>query len=426
MNGGVSSKVFLGGLPWDITEEELLETFHSFGAVTIEWPNKDHVERAHGKGYAYAVFADSKSVLNLLQRCQREYAKDNEKIYEFFYGFSRRNNKTMQIIPWFTCDNEWAAEPSLLPSANNVSSSSPSTPPPPGVSTSSGVVSSSASQSDSSTRLTAFVGALHGQMTAMMLKIIFEEKFGKVLSVYLDTDKHKYPIGSGRVVFADQKAFRQAIDAGFVDVQTSHIFKRIQIDPYLEERPCSMCKRPGDYFCRSFQCFCYFCPECFYDFHAKIELSQNAVVPGHVPIARSTASARSSNGGSQTGPGQMQIPVQTQRQLGHQHHSHHHQGQSTGLVGSSGSSGNNMQAAAAAAAVLNNHRHFLSLVNSHGGSNTSTSNSNSNNSSNNSNSNVSNNGNSGNNSSLDWLKENSRTCWKWIECIEFFLEKFGL
>ncbi|MEE6514516.1 hypothetical protein FKM82_022717 [Ascaphus truei] len=36
-----SCKVFLGGVPWDITETGLINTFRVFGALSVEWPGKD-------------------------------------------------------------------------------------------------------------------------------------------------------------------------------------------------------------------------------------------------------------------------------------------------------------------------------------------------------------------------------------------------
>lgn len=43
---------------------------------------------------------------------------------------------------------------------------------------------------------TVFVGALHGMMTAEGLAYIMNDLFGNVVYAGIDTDKHKYPIGS--------------------------------------------------------------------------------------------------------------------------------------------------------------------------------------------------------------------------------------
>lgn len=40
-NPRYSNKVFLGGIPWDMTENGLLTCFKQFGSCVFEWPGKD-------------------------------------------------------------------------------------------------------------------------------------------------------------------------------------------------------------------------------------------------------------------------------------------------------------------------------------------------------------------------------------------------
>ena len=40
-NPTFSSKIFLGGVPWDVTESSLVQAFKQFGPIRIEWPGKD-------------------------------------------------------------------------------------------------------------------------------------------------------------------------------------------------------------------------------------------------------------------------------------------------------------------------------------------------------------------------------------------------
>lgn len=49
-----------------------------------------------------------------------------------------------------------------------------------------------------------------------------------------NTDKHKYPIGSGRVTFMDQRSYEKAIHAAFVEIRCKRFIKKIQIDPFLD------------------------------------------------------------------------------------------------------------------------------------------------------------------------------------------------
>ena len=91
---------------------------------------------------------------------------------------------------------------------------------------------------------------------------------------------HKLTLsGSGRVTFSSNYSYFKAIDSAFLEVQTSKFSqsfflqnsrtnrlaeKKIQIDPYLEDSPCSLCYAiPGPYFCREKQCFAYFCSDCW-------------------------------------------------------------------------------------------------------------------------------------------------------------------
>ncbi|XP_055330326.1 uncharacterized protein LOC129582743 [Paramacrobiotus metropolitanus] len=71
-NCGTSSpfcKVFLGGVPWDITETDLQKTFGVFGPLRVEWPGvHDHSSTQRPKGHLYLLFEDERSVMKLLAR----------------------------------------------------------------------------------------------------------------------------------------------------------------------------------------------------------------------------------------------------------------------------------------------------------------------------------------------------------------------
>ena len=61
MRGAVlSCKVFLGGVPWDITESALFTAFKMYGPIRIEWPGKDN--STIPKGYLYVIFENDKQV----------------------------------------------------------------------------------------------------------------------------------------------------------------------------------------------------------------------------------------------------------------------------------------------------------------------------------------------------------------------------
>ena len=60
-NPTFSPRVFLGGVPWDVTEAALLASFQPFGSLNIDWPGKDSKHNRHPpKGIV--VFINSQPV----------------------------------------------------------------------------------------------------------------------------------------------------------------------------------------------------------------------------------------------------------------------------------------------------------------------------------------------------------------------------
>ncbi|VDP69449.1 unnamed protein product [Echinostoma caproni] len=237
-----SRKVFLGGVPWDSTSEDLVMAFSRFGNVTVSWPQKDgnqyhqgHVKHPSPKGYCYLIYEHESSVSDLLAACVRDPNNGGD-----YYRISgpEFKSKNVQVIPWVISDSQYTKSGPYRPD----------------------------------TKRTVFIGALHGMITAEALVTIMNDLFGNVVFAALDTDRYKYPIGSGRVAFSSHKSYMRAVTANFVDVRTSKFTKTIQIDPYLEDAYCDSCgTTPGIYFCRAFDCFRYFCPVCWQLWHNSTE-----------------------------------------------------------------------------------------------------------------------------------------------------------
>jgi len=226
-----SPKVFVGGVPWDITEAALHMTFKPYGLVRVEWPGKDAKGPRYPlrAGYVYLLFENDKSVKSLLLNCTHDIATN-----ECFFRLSSRRmrSKEVQIIPWVTSDSNYMRVPSARLDANK----------------------------------TIFVGALHGMLTAEGLAKVMNDLFDNVLYCGIDTDKYKYPIGSGRVTFSTHSSYMKAVRAAFVEIRTPKFSKKVQIDPYLEDSAlCNMCQiQHGPYFCRELpDCFKYYCRQCW-------------------------------------------------------------------------------------------------------------------------------------------------------------------
>ena len=121
--------------------------------------------------------------------------------------------------------------------------------------------------------------------------------FEGVIYAGLDTDKYKYPIGSGRVTFNNKTSYMKAVAAAFIEIKTPRFSKKVQVttiffilkfkvcsavkvDPYLEDTLCCICAmKQGPYFCREKICFNYFCHGCWEAHHANTR-------PHHKPLMR--------------------------------------------------------------------------------------------------------------------------------------------
>merc|ERR1719369_2765905 len=251
-----SSKIFLGGVPWDVTEISLIQAFSNFGPIRIEWPGKD-TSPSPPKGYVYIVFEQEHNVPLLLSQCTHDQANGGS----WYYAISSRRmrSKEVQIIPWVLGDSNFVKCPSQRLDPQK----------------------------------TVFVGALHGMLNAEGLANIFHDLFGGVVYAGIDTDKHKYPIGSGRVTFSSNKSYMKAVAAAFVEIKCQKFSKKVQVDPYLEDALCSSCLlKQGPYFCRDLSCFKYFCRHCWESSH------RNEATRNHNPLMRNNRSG----GGPATRP----------------------------------------------------------------------------------------------------------------------------
>ena len=191
-----SRKVFIGGVPWDCENHTLQAGLNNkYGGVKLENPGKDQKHPRTNKmndqqkpGYTYAIFDNEQAVRKLISECRREVKNGAE---HYYYRVSQQQqpqqsnksprSKEIEIVPW-NLDDTCYVHGHELPSKIDNS-------------------------------CTIFVGGLHGMLNAQGLAKIMSETFGEVIHSGLDTDKHKYPIGSGRVTFRHKEDYIKAINS---------------------------------------------------------------------------------------------------------------------------------------------------------------------------------------------------------------------
>lgn len=216
-----SRKVFLGGLPWDADQYSLLAMLQQFGQVKLEVPGKDakhprmpnKIQERNTPGYLYIIFDQEASVKGLLESCHKTSKNGGEHFYTNVIISNNNNNgnhsyrhnhhgrldlpgmmrtKEVEVIPWNQDDTSYVPRGDLANLPSKIDS-----------------------------KCTIFVGGLHGMLTARGLAQVMTETFGEVIHAGLDTDKYKYPIGSGRVTFRRREDYVKAIKARFVNIKAN-------------------------------------------------------------------------------------------------------------------------------------------------------------------------------------------------------------
>jgi len=234
-----SRKVFVGGLPPDIDEDEITASFRRFGPLVVDWPHKAESKSYFPpKGYAFLLFQDEVSVQELIEVC----IQDEDKLY-LCVSSPTIKDKPVQIRPWKLSDADFVLDASL-----------PLDP-----------------------RKTVFVGGVPRPLKAVELAMIMDRLYGGVCYAGIDTDPElKYPKGAGRVAFSNQQSYIAAISARFVQLQHGEIDKRVEVKPYvLDDQLCDECQgarcggKFAPFFCANVTCLQYYCEQCWASIHSR-------------------------------------------------------------------------------------------------------------------------------------------------------------
>ena len=101
-----SRKVFVGGLPPDIDEDEIVTHFRRYGNLIVDWPHKAESKSYFPpKGYAFLIFQEEKNVQDLIETC----VMDDGKLYMVVSSPSMKD-KPVQIRPWCLADSDFVMD----------------------------------------------------------------------------------------------------------------------------------------------------------------------------------------------------------------------------------------------------------------------------------------------------------------------------
>ncbi|XP_038140000.1 cytoplasmic polyadenylation element-binding protein 3 isoform X3 [Cyprinodon tularosa] len=234
-----SRKVFVGGLPPDIDEDEITNSFRRYGHLVVDWPHKAESKSYFPpKGYAFLLFQEEASVQALIDACIEE----DGKLY-LCVSSPTIKDKPVQIRPWNLSDSDFVMD-----------GSQPLDP-----------------------RKTIFVGGVPRPLRAVELAMIMDRLYGGVCYAGIDTDPElKYPKGAGRVAFSNQQSYIAAISARFVQLQHNDIDKRVEVKPYvLDDQMCDECQgarcggKFAPFFCANVTCLQYYCEYCWASIHSR-------------------------------------------------------------------------------------------------------------------------------------------------------------
>ncbi|KAK7811467.1 hypothetical protein U0070_008668, partial [Myodes glareolus] len=259
-----SRKVFVGGLPPDIDEDEITASFRRFGPLVVDWPHKAESKSYFPPKGAYywqcleltdlrtsqgtlctereiaLPIHEESSVQALIDACLEE----DGKLYLCVSSPTIKDKPLHLVVPlhWFVHIPAHVDAPQKVTARVNLpvdedpgNRSSVSGAHAPGFLSMVQIRPWNLSDSDFvmdgsqplDPRKTIFVGGVPRPLRAVELAMIMDRLYGGVCYAGIDTDPElKYPKGAGRVAFSNQQSYIAAISARFVQLQHNDIDKR--------------------------------------------------------------------------------------------------------------------------------------------------------------------------------------------------------
>uniref|UniRef100_A0A915CYN3 RRM domain-containing protein n=1 Tax=Ditylenchus dipsaci TaxID=166011 RepID=A0A915CYN3_9BILA len=114
-NPRFSLKIFVGGVPWDVSEDTLMNAFRPYGVSHVEWPGqspRSSKGRGGGReekkptGYVYVVFKSELSISFLLADCiQSCHASPGELYFSMKTGPCLKDFRQFVILPEDSFEN---------------------------------------------------------------------------------------------------------------------------------------------------------------------------------------------------------------------------------------------------------------------------------------------------------------------------------
>lgn len=245
-----SLKVFLGGIPANLTTNILQLNFAKFGKNQIDWPKKSPIQDRPPNGYAFAVFDNEQSILQMLRFCHQS----NNRVFFPVYTLNGLMHP-VEVKIWEMKNTVYAT-----------------------------IIDWRKFR-----RFSVFVGGIPRTCTAAMLTCAIEEVIGPVAYCTIELDPHHfYPKGAACVVFTEKESYIKAIAAHEVMLSFGTFERKVEFKAFLASNmPCEKCGMTnGTRYCQEMICLAYYCMNCW-----KLIHNARPSMSGHTPSKRHVKNA---------------------------------------------------------------------------------------------------------------------------------------